>query len=142
MKRILFGVVGAGALMIISLSSCKKSDVYPVITTSYTQPHFLQSGSVDLVANNWVNYGGPIYVNTFKDLIAPVDGSGSRQVRIYLIDEKNRLKEISQGHINYMGNDLWAANTQVDVDVMYRCNGKLPFTDLRIRVEVDREKFR
>lgn len=140
MKSILFGVVGAGALMIISLSSCKKDDTYPVISTSYPQPRFLQSGSVELVAKNWVNYGGPIYVNTFKDLIAPVDGSGNRQVRIYL-DDKGRLTEISHGHINYMGNDLWAANTQVDVDIMYRCNGKLPFTDLRIRVEVERAKF-
>ena len=141
MKRSLLGVVGAGALMIISLSSCKKDDVYPVISTGYIQPHFLQSGSVELVANNWVNYGGPIYVNTFKDLIAPVDGSGKRQVRIYL-DENGKLTELGHGHIKYMGNDLWAANTQVDVDIIYRCNGKLPFTDLRIRVEVDREKFR
>ena len=140
MKRILFGAVGAVALMIISLSSCRKDDVYPVISTSYTQPHFMQSGSVELVANSWVNYGGPIYVNTFKDLIAPVDGSGNRHVRIYL-NENGRLRDISHGHINYMGNDLWAANTQVDVDIMYRCNGKLPFTDLRIRVEVDRERF-
>lgn len=130
MKHILLGVVGAAALMIISLSSCKKEDVYPVISSKR---------SPDLVANNWVNYGGPIYVNTFKDIIPP-DPSGNRKVRIYL-DDNGRLKEISSGHINYMGNDLWATNTQVDIDIMYRCKGKLPFTELHIRYEIDSAKF-
>src|SRR5262245_14632460 len=99
--------------MIISLSSCKKENVYPAIAPGYSQPHLVQSGSFELVANNWVNYGGPTYVNTFKDVIAPVDGSNNRQVKIYL-DENGKLTEISHEAVNYMGHDLWATNTQVD----------------------------
>ena len=140
MKRILFGIVGPVVLMIIGLSSCKKENVYPVISTGYSQPHFVQSGTVEVIANNWVNYGGPIYVNTFKDIIAPVDGSNNRQVSIYL-DENGKLTDISHEPVNYMGNDLWAISTQVDIDIIYKCLTKLPFTELHIRVDVDRKKF-
>jgi hypothetical protein len=46
--------------MIISLGSCKKENVYPVMTPAPEPVSF------ELVANNWITHGGDVYLNVFR----------------------------------------------------------------------------
>jgi len=137
MKQLLSMLVIAGTLAIITLSSCAKEDPYPassyVSPGSYSPPS--STANFMLVANNWVNYGGQIYVNTFKDLIKAANPGGNRTVIVYL-QENGKQIQISQTEITYMGNQLWANNSLSDVSIFYRCNTQLPFKSLSIRVEV------
>jgi hypothetical protein len=139
MKQLLSIVVIAGTLTIITLSSCTKEDPSPATSyispSSYTPPAAQPSANFELVANNWVNYGPGIYVNTFKDVIASVNASGNRTVMVYL-EENGKQTQISQRHITYLGNELWATNSQSDISIIYRCT-TLPFTSLNIRVQVN-----
>ena len=138
MKRFLSMVVIACTVTIITFSSCAKevpwspSDLISQGTTPPVQP----SANFELVANNWIDAGGQLYYNLFKGVIAPVNVSGTRKVTVYL-QENGQQTQISQRHITYMGNDLWAVTSQADVRIIYRCSGKLPFTSLNIRVQVD-----
>jgi len=136
MKQLLSMIVIAGTLAIITFSSCTKEEPFSArISPSGYPPSIQTSANFELVANNWVNYGPGIYVHTFKDLIASVNASGNRTVAVYL-QENGKEEQISQRHITYMGNELWATNTQADVSITYRCTD-LPFTSLHIRVQVN-----
>ncbi len=138
MKQFLSMVVIAGTLAIITFSSCKKedpSDSSFISPTSYSPPTAPTPSNFELVANNWVNYGGQMYVNTFKDVIASANISGNRTVTVYL-HENGKLTQISQRNYTYMGNELWATTSQADVNIFYRCNTALPFGSLNIRVEI------
>jgi hypothetical protein len=138
MKQLLSMLVIAGTLAIITLSSCEKEDPYPAssyVSPSYNSPPTSSTANFVLVADNWVNYGGQIYVNTFKDLIKSANPSGNRTVIVYL-QENGKQIQISQTEITYMGNQLWANNSLSDVSIFYRCNTQLPFKSLSIRVEV------
>jgi len=137
MKQFLSMIVIAGTFASITFSSCTKEDpatahiapsVYP---PAPVQPY----ANFELVANHWVYYGPGIFVNTFKDLIASVNASGNRTVTVYL-EENGKQTQISQGHITYMGNELWATNSQADVSVIYRYTN-VPFFYLNIRVQVN-----
>ena len=130
-------VVIAGALAIIMFSSCTKEEPASALIapSSYPPAPVQTSANFELVANNWINYGPGIYVNTFKDVIASVNASGNRTVMVYL-QENGKQEQISQRHITYMGNELWATNTQADVSIIYRCTS-LPFASLHIRVQVN-----
>jgi len=140
MKQLLSMVAIAGTLAIITFSSCTKEDPATAparIAPSIYPPAPIQPyANFELVANNWVNYGGQIYVNTFKGVIASANASGNRTVTVYL-QENGKQTQISQRRITYMGNDLWATNSQADVSIIYRCSTKLPFTSLSIRVQVN-----
>ena len=132
-------VVIAGALTIIMFSSCAKEEPWSasaLISQSGYPPPPPPPANFELVANNWVNYGPEIYVNTFKNVIASANASGNRHVTVYL-QENGQQIQISQRHITYMGHELWAISSQADISVMYRCNTKLPFTSLNIRVQVN-----
>src|SRR5215470_419730 len=127
MKQFFSMVVFAGALT-ISLSSCKKEDPVAspssfVSPSSYSPPASTAS-NLYLVANDWVNYGNQIYVNTFKGVLPSM--SGNRTVVVYAILEGKEV-EISQTHVSYKGNQLWASASGVDVSIFYQCNTALPF---------------
>jgi len=137
MKQFLSMIVIAGTFAIITFSSCTKEDpVTALIAPSIYPPAPVQPyANFELVANHWVYYGPGIFVNTFKDLIASVNASGNRTVTVYL-EENGKQTQISQGHITYMGNELWATNSQADVSVIYRYTN-VPFFYLNIRVQVN-----
>jgi hypothetical protein len=137
MKQLLSMIVIAGTFTIITFSSCTKEDpaTAPITSSIYPPAPVHPYANFDLVANNWVNYGGQIYVNTFKGVIASATASGNRTVTVFL-DENGELTQISQRNYSYMGNELWATNSQADVNIYYRCNTALPFGSLNIRVEV------
>jgi hypothetical protein len=138
MKQLLSMVAIAGTLAIITFSSCTKeypTDSSSISPSGYSPPATPQPGNFELVADNWVNFGGQVYVNTFKDVIASANASGNHTVTVYL-DENGELTQISQRNYTYMGHALWAINSQSDVNIYYRCNTALPFQSLNIRVEV------
>ena len=139
MKQLLSMVVIAGTLATITFSSCTKedpSDASFISPVSYSPPTTPVPVNLELVANNWVTFGPGIYVNTFKDVIASANASGNRTVTVYLQDN-GKQEQISQRHITYMGNELWATNSQSDVSIIYRCSAPLPFKSLNIRVQVN-----
>ena len=140
MKQLLSMVVIAGTLTIITFSSCAKEEPWSasayISPSSYSPPTIPTPVNIELVADNWVNYGPEIYVNTFKGVIASANASGNRTVTVYL-QENGKQTQISQSRITYMGNELWATNSQADVSIIYRCSTKLPFTSLNIRVQVN-----
>jgi hypothetical protein len=139
MKQRLSMVVIAGTLAIFTFSSCTKeepSDSSFTSPGSYSPPTIPTPVNIELITNNWVNYGPGIYVNTFKNVIASANASGDRTVTVYL-QENGKQTQISQTHITYMGNELWATNSQSDVSIIYRCSTGLPFTSLNIRVQVN-----
>ena len=124
MKQLLSMVVIAGTLATITFSSCTKedpSDASFISPSSYSPPTTPAPVNLELVANNWVTFGPGIYVNTFKDVIASANASGNRTVTVYLQDN-GKQEQISQRHITYMGNELWATNSQSDVSIIYRCS--------------------
>ena len=122
MKQLLSMVAIAGTLAIITFSSCTKEEpVSARSPSSYPPPAIQPPGTFELVADNWVNYAGQVYINTFKGVIASANASGNRVVTVYL-QENGKQTQISQRHITYMGNELWATNTQTDVSIIYMCN--------------------
>ena len=137
MKQLLSMIVIAGTFAIITFSSCTKEDpATALIAPSIYPPTPVQPyANFELVANHWVYYGPGIFVNTFKDLIASVNASGNRTVTVYL-EENGKQTQISQRHITYMGNELWATNSQADVSIIYRYTN-VPFFYLNIRVQVN-----
>jgi len=138
MKQTLSMVVIAGTLTIIALSSCTKEDPVPdsnfVSPSSYPTPVFNPSTNLYLVANNWVRYGDQVYVNTFSGVLAGANVSG-HTVRVY-VEGNGKEEQISQRHITYMGNELWATSSGTDVIITYRCFTGMPFSSLTIRVTV------
>jgi len=131
-------MVFAGAVTIITLTSCKKeqpvSDSNFVSPSSYSPP-ITDAANLYLVANNWVNYGNQVYVNTFKGVLPSTNSTGSRTVMVYAIIEGKEV-QISQRHVTYKGNQLWANDSGLDVIINYQCNTALPFSLLYIRVQV------
>ena len=130
-------VVIAGTLTIM-FSACAKEEPWhaSALISQPGDPSPTQtSANFELVADNWVHYGGQVYINTFKDVIASATASGNHTVTIYL-HENGKLTQISQRDYTYMGNRLWATNSQADVSIYYWCNTDLPFRSLNIRVEV------
>jgi hypothetical protein len=140
MKQLLSMVVIAGTVAIITFSSCAKEVPWSpsalISQAGNPAPANQPSANFELVANNWVNSGGQLYTNTFKGVIATANASGNHAVTVYL-QENGQQTQISQRRITYMGNELWAINSQADVSIIYRCSGKLPFTSLNIRVQVN-----
>ena len=142
MKRILFTVLIANALIILSLSSCKKEDPAfgpvtvpnPIVSTT---PPIMSPFIIDLVADNWVNYENEVYVNSFKGVIATANAGGNRTVNVYLAENGGET-QINRHPITFMGNQLWATSSQTDVSLIYKSSAQtLPFKSLRIRVVVE-----
>jgi len=129
MRRILFSVLIANTLIIIALSSCKKEDLVPgPVTVSGSGPVWdtipvIPSFTIDLVADNWVNYENEVYVNTFKGVISNANVSGFRTVNVYLA-ENGEETQINHYPITFMGNQLWATSSQTDVSLIYKSSAQ------------------
>ena len=137
MKQLLSMVVIACTLAIITFCSCTKEEpVSARISPSSYPPPVIQPGTFELVADNWVNYAGQVYINTFRGVIPSANASSNRVVTVYLM-ENGKQTQISERHITYMGNELWATTAQADVSIIYMCNTVLPFRSLNIRMQVN-----
>jgi len=132
MKHIIFTMLTAGAVIILTLDSCKKETYAPVAPGSgflVTSPFAL-----DLVANHWVNYANEIYIDEFNGILAPLTSHTNGNVSVFLVTGDKQI-QIDHTVILFMGNQLWATTTSTDLKINYRCaNAKLPFTSLNIRV--------
>jgi len=120
MKRIFFMAMITNALIISSLTSCKKDDLSsdtgnPSATT--------QPSTINLVAGRWVKNTDGIYVSTFPGILSPANTS-NRTVKIYLL-ANGRETQINHS-IPFMGGDLWATNTETDVRINFRFSEQTP----------------
>jgi hypothetical protein len=129
MKQLLSMIVIVGTLTIITFSSCKKEDYYVAPATHQ------QDLNLDLVANSWVNYDHETYMDTFQGILGTANASGNRTVLVYLAGEGYKV-QLSQRHITYQGNEMWATNTATDVSIFYHCKTRMPFNSVNIRVEI------
>jgi hypothetical protein len=138
MKQLLSMVVIAGTLTIMFSSCAKEVPWHASALISQASPAPTQtSANFELVASNWVNPGGELYTNTFKGLIASANSSGNHKVTVFLQVNGSQIQISQVPPVTYMGHELWAINSQADVSIIYRCNDKLPFTSLSIRVQVN-----
>ncbi|HXL55717.1 MAG TPA: hypothetical protein VN958_05635 [Chitinophagaceae bacterium] len=133
MKRILSTVLIANALIILSLSSCKKENLSPG-STSNTTPTIEYTTTINVVAGRWVKDANGTYANTFQGVISPANTS-NRSVKIYLV--ANGTETQINYYISFMGGELWATNTETDITINYRSkNQSLPFSYLLIKVVI------
>ncbi len=135
MKRILFTVLIANTLIILGLSSCKKDALSPALNDSpgtQSRPPFV----INLVADQWVNYGNEIYINNFPGILTMANVTGSPNINVYLKANGKKV-QINNAKITFMGNDLWATATQTDIRINYKCSASnLPFTSLSFIVVI------
>ena len=137
----LFTVLIANALIILSLGSCKKENLSPG-STSNTTPTSQPTTTINVVAGSWVKDASGTYANTFQGIISPANTS-DRLVKIYLVTNGQETQinyYISlqiHYYISFMGGELWATNTETDVIINYRSkNQNLPFSYLLIKVVI------
>ena len=139
MKRILFTMLIANALIILSLSSCKKENLSPAYQTGGRTTPITGPFTIDLVANDWANYGNEIYVNNFQNIISTANASGNRTVYVYLVENAKETQiNLNTSRVTFMGHELWATTTKTDVKINYKSSDPgLPFESLNIKVVVE-----
>ena len=133
MKRSFILLLLTSTVTISTVSSCKKdlqvASVHPgsgpgTGTSLYT---------ANLKADNWINAGDGIFVNTFRNII-PSRYYG-RSTKIYLLTDD---REIQINHyINFKGGELWASVSGTDVTIIYHCTGQLLFSSLNIKMLIE-----
>lgn len=132
MKRISFFILIASAVTTCSLSSCNKDELVRSVDGSVINTA-LAPYTIDLVADHWNKIVQGVYTCTFKSVI-PSAYRNYRDVKVYLLkdDQKIRIDE----PIRFMGGEISAITTNLDVTINYRCYFELPFDHLRIIVEL------
>ena|SRR5690349_3519286 len=132
MKQLFSIIVIAGTLTIIIFNSCNKKDSVPdnipVPAGSYQQ-----SVNLNMVADTWVNSNHEIYTCTFQGVLGTTNASNNRTVMVY-IEQGGQEIQISQRHITYQGNEMWATNSATDVTISYRCSSIMPFHSVSVRI--------
>ena len=109
MKRLLFTVVVAGA-MIISFTSCNKDDSLPIQSTGTPTVSSANPITINLTTENWEAKGNGVFVNIFSNIISL---KANQSVNVYL-----NGKEIHE-RVLFMDGVVWASNTQTDVAITY-----------------------
>ena len=135
MKRIFLLTMIANALIMFSVSSCKKDNFSPIPggNTSLAVP--TNTSTMNLVAYHWIRDAYGVYNNTFGGVISPAN-SNNHKVKIYLL-ENSKETQINYP-ISFMGGELWATSTETDVKISYRCSEQnLPFSRLVIKVVIE-----
>jgi hypothetical protein len=133
MKRIFLAILTAGSL-IVGLTTCKKEYPLPVTAsggnTSFSKPLVLH-----LVADEWINYGSEVYVNTFSGVLLNANTTPDR-VSVYLDSDKDTAINLSP--ITFEGHRLWARATTSDIIIVYRCEERvMPFGSLNIKAVIN-----
>ena len=129
MKKI-FKMLLASTVIVFTISSCNKDlQVLPVQADKVGASPVI----LNLKADNWINNGDGIYVNTFKNII-PARYFG-RSAKVYLLTED---REIQINHfIFFKQGELWASVTGTDVTLIYHCFGQFLFDKLEIKVVIE-----
>ena len=130
MKRLFSLMLIASALTIFSMSSCKKENA-----TIAPQPPATPF-TIHVVASNWIKNGNGIYVSSLKNIIPLANANADQRVRVYLVENNEEIL-INYSPITFMGNELWATNSQRDIEINYRSSQTLPFGYLNIKIAVE-----
>jgi hypothetical protein len=117
MKRLLVIMLIVNAIIISTLSSCKKDDSLPVPNANVIRSQL--PITLNLTAYHWEAEGNGIFVNAFMHVV-PVNASYS--VKVYLVRD-GKDTQINQP-ISFMNGALWATNTLTDVNIHYRGNSQ------------------
>jgi ABC-type glycerol-3-phosphate transport system substrate-binding protein len=130
MRRLLFGMILAGAIIISTLSSCSKSDSFTDPNTSGNTSH--SPVTLNLTANHWEEKADRVFVNIFKNVI-PAENA-NYPIKVYVVVNGKDM-QIDQP-ISFMNGALWATCSQTNVAITYR--GDLPEVQyLNIKVVID-----
>lgn len=124
-------------LIIVGLSACTKDNSSIVPTTGNPAPR--TTTTVELVADQWVNYGDGVYVNDFRNILSTLNLPTGNHLSIYVVDndltKNGNLTMINRTPITFMGHELWAVTTATDIILNYRCADQpIPFRMLRIKI--------
>ncbi|HMG68033.1 MAG TPA: hypothetical protein VK588_10115 [Chitinophagaceae bacterium] len=133
MKGILFAMFISNALIIFSLSSCKKETILPGSIANPIQHYPITINNV--VAGRWTENEKGIYVSIIKDVLAGTN-TNNRSVKIYLIAD-GKETQINQS-ITFMKGKLWAVSTNTDIEIDYLPDSQIfPFSYLVIKVVIE-----
>src|SRR5689334_1462100 len=126
MKRLLFVLVSAAALISAGLNSCKKDDA---IVTGQPKP---EPYTLDLVASQWRLNPGGIFSVDFLGVV-PLNYAGG-SAKIFLVNS-DKTEPIDQP-IPFRDGELWATYSQSNVIVNYRGEPKnLTYVTIRVVIE-------
>jgi hypothetical protein len=134
MKPLFLVMFFASALTI--LSSCEKESSN-LITYPGNDP-LSQPLTLDLVASNWINEGGEVYVDNFAGVLSNANLNRNGTISVYL-ESNGKEAKINYGAIEFMTGQLWATISGTDVRINYRpyYAHPLPFRSLDIKLVVE-----
>ena len=113
MKRLFFMMIIVNTMIISTLSSCNKDDTLPGPSIHVPPPQ----GPVTLTlsTHHWEAEGNGIFVSAFAHVI-PVNVSYSAKVYLVRDGKDTQINQL----IPFMNGELWATNTETDVNIHYR----------------------
>jgi hypothetical protein len=133
MKRLSFFVLLTVAVTVFSTSSCNKDELTPTVNSNSvnTAP---APYTIDLIAYHWSQIASGVYTCPFSNIIPP-GYRNNREVKVYLLtaDQKIQIND----PIHFMGGQLSATRSAIDVILNYRHYGELPFHYLNIKVVIE-----
>jgi len=117
MKRLFFMMVVVNLLTILTLDSCNKADSLPdpPIHVPPTQGPI----TLNLTTYHWEAEGNGTFVNAFAHVI-PINASHSTKVYLVRDGKDTQINQL----ISFMNGELWATNTETDVNIHYRGNSQ------------------
>jgi hypothetical protein len=133
--KLISNIIITSSIIMLSTVSCKKDNPSNGVSSPPSAPP-PPTLSLSLVANHWIRNGLGIYVDYFTNIIPTANVNGKSNVKIFLVENQQDIQ--INNSIHFMGNDLWATNSQSDVSINYRCDSTgLPFAYLEIKVVVE-----
>ncbi|HEV8507301.1 MAG TPA: hypothetical protein VGQ53_17945 [Chitinophagaceae bacterium] len=110
MKHLFFKMVIAGALIMLTFSSCKKSDTYPDLSNRTTSQLPVV---MNLTTSHWEAEADGVLVNTFKNIVP----ANATYVNVFL---ESSGTEIIDHPVRWQNGALWATTTQTDIKIHFR----------------------
>jgi len=114
MKNLLIIMAIVSTVILSTLTSCTKEDSLPNRANGTT----LQPVALNLTTYQWEQKGGGVFVNTFRNVIAPQNAN--YWAKIYLVAYGTDIP--INRPIRFMDGTLWATSTQTDIAIFYRGN--------------------
>ena len=139
MKRTFFTKLIASTLIMVGLSACTKDSSSSITQTQTGSPSPVQTTTIELVADQWVNYGDGVYINDFQNILSRLNMPTGNHLSIYVLDNDvakyDHSTIINRTPIMFKGHELWAVTTATDIILNYRCADEpIPFRALHIKV--------
>jgi len=127
----------AGSIIVIGLGGCAKEKFTPFPSTPIGLTPPAQHVQVNLVADNWVNSGNGIYVNTFGGVLSNLPITGGNSLKVY-VQDGDEVTVIGRSPAMFKGHEMWITNTRTDLALNYECGDKqLPFGTLHVVLQVN-----